>query len=85
MVSSQVAAPCPMIRAAQAAVLASTQLPAATLTVLQRSAAGREVAGSMRWCTGTSPRVHLRTVVLEVASPPDLMATHGPGLSVAAD
>jgi hypothetical protein len=49
------------------AVLASTQLPAATLTVRQRDRAGRLVCGSMTWWLARPQR---RAVVLDVARPP---------------
>ena len=64
--------------AAQDAMLASTQDPAATLTVRQYSAAGAPVAGSIRWWRVRPPRTHRRTEVLEVASPPDRIETTGP-------
>ncbi len=47
--SNQSGAPGPRMTAAVLAVLASTQLAAATLTVRQSPVAGRPVAGSTRW------------------------------------
>ena len=63
--------------AAQDAMLASTQDPAATLTVRQNSAAGAPVAGSIRWWRDCPPRIHRRTEVLDVASPPERTDTVG--------
>jgi len=66
--------------AAVLAVLASTQLPAATLTVRQQDRAGSPVAGLMMWCARWPPLpVQARTVVLEVASPPERIVTVCPG------
>jgi hypothetical protein len=70
--------------AAVLAVLASTQLAAATLTVRQQDRAGSPVAGSMMWCIRRPPTAQARTVVLEVASPPERMVTVCPGASGAA-
>ena len=61
-----------MTMAAVLAMLASTHVAAATLTVRQCSCAGSPVAGSITWCSSTSPRRHRRTVVPEVATPPDV-------------
>ena len=65
--------------AAVLAVFASVQLPAATLTVRQQDLAGSPVAGSMMWCTGLPLARQVRTVVLDVASPPELIVTVWPG------
>src|ERR1700694_3417280 len=54
-------------------MLASTQVAATTLTLRQQLSAGRPVAGSMMWWRTTPPRVQRRTVVLEVAIPPEEM------------
>ena len=67
--------------AAVLAVLASTQLPAVTLTVRQQETAGRPVAGLMMWCTRWPATAQVRTVVLEVASPPERIVTVCPGAS----
>src|SRR6266487_3922610 len=61
--------------AAVAAVLASTQVAAATLTVRQTTGAGRPVAGSTRWWSCSSPRLQRRAVVLEAASTPSWTRT----------
>jgi hypothetical protein len=58
--------------AAVLAMFASTQEAAATVTVRHALSAGRPVAGSMRWCA--SP--HRRTVVLDVARPPERTVIH---------
>src|ERR1700760_1059569 len=63
------------------AMFASRHEPAATLTVRQTARAGRPVAGSTRWCANPSSVAHVRTVVLEVASPPDSSVIHCPGTS----
>ena len=65
--------------AAVLAVFASVKLAAATLTVRQYGCAGAPVDGSMMWCTRRPPTVQARTVVLDVASPPAMMATVWPG------
>jgi hypothetical protein len=57
------------------ATFASTQVAAATLTVRQTGGGGAPVAGLTMWCTVRSPRRHTRTVVLDVASPPRVIAT----------
>src|SRR5260370_7762637 len=62
-----------MTIAAVDAMLASTHVAATTLTVLQQLSAGRPVVGSMMWCRTTPPRVQRLTVVLEVATAPDVM------------
>src|SRR5579871_3832859 len=67
--------------AAVLAVLASAQVAAATLTVRQGDSTGAPVAGSMRWCILCRPVSQVRTVVLEVARPPDLIVTVWPGAS----
>jgi hypothetical protein len=59
------------------------QVPAATLTVRQHDRAGSPVAGSMMWCTRRPPTVQARTVVLDVASPPELIVTVWPGADAA--
>src|SRR5262249_13858435 len=67
-------APAPSTIAAVAAMLASTQVAAATETVRHGAAAGAPVAGSTMWC----PAAQRRTVVLEVASPPPASSTISP-------
>src|SRR6202043_508129 len=76
--SSHDAAAAPRTIAAVAAILASTHVPATTLTVRQGPAAGSPVAGSMMWCNSIPPRRQRRTVVLEVATPPARMAIVSP-------
>ena len=61
----------PITIAAVEAMLASTHVPATTVAVRHGPLLGSPVAGSMMWCSATPPLVHLRTVVLEVAIPPD--------------
>jgi hypothetical protein len=70
--------------AAVLAVFASVQLPAATLTVRQQDLAGSPVAGSMMWCTCRPPTFQVRTVVLDVARPPELTVTVWPGADAGA-
>ena len=53
--SSQATAFSPRTIAAVLAELASTQVPAATLTVRQTSAAGAPLRGSTMWCSSASP------------------------------
>ena len=65
--------------AAVLAVLASTQVAAATDTVRQYTGAGRPVRGSRMWCSTSPPRRQRRAVVLDVASPPSWMATTAAG------
>src|SRR6266511_2256115 len=79
--SSQPGARSPRMIAAVAAVLASTQVAAATLTVRQTTRAGLPVAGSTRWWSCWSPRRQRRAVVLEVASAPSWTRTVSPGAS----
>ncbi len=55
---------------AVAAMLASAQQAAATLTVRHRESAGAPVRGSMMWCIVDPSWLQRRTVVLEVARPP---------------
>ena len=66
------------------AMLASVQVAAATLTVRQRELAGSPVRGSMMWCWRRPPASQVRTVVLEVARPPELIVTVWPGASAGA-
>ena len=70
----------PRMIAAVLAVLASTQFPAATLTVRQQDRR-LPVAGSMMWCSAGRPQAHPRTVVLEVAKPPEKGRTAAPALA----
>jgi hypothetical protein len=60
-------------------MLASAQSPAATLTVRQGECTGSPLAGSMMWCIVRAPRLQRRTVVLELASPPEPIAIRWPG------
>ena len=69
----------PRTIAAVAAMLASRQLAAATLTVRQGPSAGRPDAGSTTWCRLSPPVVQRRTVVLEVARPPRGQGDRLPG------
>ena len=73
--SSQVTAPTPLTMAAVEAVLASTQDPAATDTVLQYGSTGSPVSGSTRWWTSWPPSSQCRRPMPEVASPPASMLT----------
>lgn len=49
-------------------VLASAQLFAATVTVLQKASAGNPVCGSMMWWTCRPEWLHRRFCVLDVAT-----------------
>ena len=79
--SSHATAAAPRTIAAVLAVFASVQVPAATLTVRQHERAGWPVAGSTMWCIRRPSRDQVRTVVLEVARPPEMIATVWPGAS----
>jgi hypothetical protein len=78
---SQPTADAPRTMQAVLTMLASRARPAATLTVRQMDLAGFPVAGSMMWCSFRPWLSQARTVVLDVASPPALMATVWPGAS----
>src|SRR6202795_3834016 len=67
--------------AAVEAAFAAAHDGAATVAVRHTGRAGAPVAGSTTWWRVSAPRVHRRTVVLDVARPPDRMATTGPGPS----
>ena len=58
------------------AVFASTQVAAVTLTVRHGERAGRPVRGSMMWCASEPQR---RTLVLDVARPPERRVSACPG------
>ena len=64
---------------AVAAMFASVQLAAATLTVRQVAATGLPVAGSMMWCIVAPRWRQRRTAVLDVARPPETIETVCPG------
>ena len=74
--SSRAASPCPVSRAGAPGprttaavdhVLASTQVPAATVTLPHTGSTGRQVAGSRMWCSSRPSRRHCRDRVLDVA------------------
>src|SRR5215472_19056980 len=77
--ASQSGAAADLIMAAVLAVLASTQVAAATVAAAQQLLADRPVRGSTMWCSVLRPRRQVRDPVVEVASPPALIATTGPG------
>ena len=79
--SSQAGASSPSTIAAVLAVLASTHDAAATVTVRHGEAAGLPVRGSTMWCSSPPAVAQRRTVVPELASPPDMIETAGPGAS----
>src|SRR5438309_9899978 len=70
--------------AAVEAMLASTQEAAATLAVRHGPSTGMPVDGSMMWWRTTPPLVQRRTVMLDVAMPPDSMVMVSSSLWIAA-
>src|SRR5262249_58400608 len=72
---SRVSAASPRMIAAVLAVLASAQVAAATDTVRHTGAAGSPERGSRMWCRTSPPRRQRRAAVLDVARPPDRIAT----------
>ena len=76
--SSQAGASAPRTTAAVLAVLAATQVRAATVTVRHGPSAGRPVRGSTRWCRSVPSTVHRRARVDEVASPPSYVRRLSP-------
>ena len=78
---SSAGAPLPCTTAAVDHVLASTQVPAATVTLAHTGSTGRQVAGSRMWCSSRPSRRHCRDRVLEVArAAPGGQADHGGGV-----
>ena len=75
LVTSQSGASGPSTMAAVAAALASTQLAAATDAVRHRGAGFSPVRGSTMWCAHHADVRHRRTVVDEVARPPQVIDT----------
>ena len=67
--------------AAVLAVFASTHEAAATVAVRQTRSTGIPVRGSTMWWSSIPPARQRRTSVLEVARPPEAIATTGPGPS----
>jgi len=67
--------------AAVDAVFASTHEAAQTLTVRQTSTAGTPLRGSTMWWTSPAAVRQRRTVVLDVARPPERIATVSPSAS----
>ncbi len=65
--------------AAVLAVLAPVHVAAATDTVRHTAAAGRPERGSRMWCSTSPPRRQRRAVVLDVARPPEWIATTADG------
>ena len=81
--ASQGSASAPSTTAAVLAVLAATHVGPVAVTVRQYGVTGRPVRGSSRWCRTTPPRRQRRTVVLEVASPPEVSSTTHSGRTCA--
>ena len=75
LVTSQSVASEPSTIAAVAAALASTQLAAATDAVRHSGTGFSPVRGSTMWCTHPDEVRHRRTVVDEVARPPEVIDT----------
>ena len=65
----------PHTMAAVVKAFASTQFAPVADTRVQYAGEQAPVDGSMMWWTVSDPTLHLRTLVLELASPPRRMAT----------